>query len=105
MGKANKQSLLIDLTSGYPELTKTQTQTDTHTPWGPSLVMSDCRAQDDSSMKTFPPTSSIIGCDSGYIKMIFFPILFMSPAPFTPHPHPLLKLAPKAQKRNEGEAR
>lgn len=45
-----------------------------HTSQGPSLDVFDGRAQDDSSLKTFPPTTSTVGCDSGYIKSIFFPI-------------------------------
>lgn len=72
------------------------TYTHTHTPRRPSLVMSDCRAQDDSSLKIFPPTTSTIGCDSGYIKMIFF----SHPLYVPPHsyPHPPLKLAPNTHK-------
>lgn len=46
-----------------------------------NLLMSDCRAQDDSVMKTFPPTSTTTGSNSSYIKTLFFPILFMSPSP------------------------
>lgn len=72
------------------------------TSWRLSLVMSDCRAQDDSSMKTFPPASTTIGCDSGYIKTIFFP---SSSCHQHPSPHPPLKPAPTAHKEKEGAAR
>lgn len=99
MGKANKQPLLIDLTSGYPELTeltKTQTQTDT-LGTKPGYV----RLQSSGWLK-HEDISSNLKYNWLWLWLykddIFYHPLYVT-SPLHSPPHPLLKLAPKAQKR------